>query len=101
MGRSSTNDPPVAPAHDNSGQFATGFFVGILGGMVGMYLFGTKQGHRTLELIRVELAKTMTNSDTAQKAEAELLEAANMTATIVKSGVKRLSTRFPTFKQHT
>lgn len=100
MSRSSTHDAPATTSHHDGGQFAVGFFIGIMGGMAGMFLFGTKQGHQTLELMRSELSKKIASSETAQTVENELLEAAHSTAAIVKSSAKRLSTRFPTFKQH-
>ena len=42
---------------ENNGNFATGLFVGVVVGSVGMFLFGTDHGQELLQNLRQELEK--------------------------------------------
>lgn len=99
MSRAAPSPAPDTSAVHDGGQFSLGFVLGVLGGVAGMYLFGTKQGHQTLEMLREEIGKTINQSPGAQAVEKQLLGAADSAATVVKSEVKRLSTKFPAFKR--
>ncbi len=46
--KTSTNSSTVVPPESDGGNFGVGFLLGLLGGITGMFLFGTKQGHEVL-----------------------------------------------------
>lgn len=49
---------PVPPTGTEHGSFSAGFMIGVLGGAVGMFLLGTKQGKEVLQHVRKEFEKT-------------------------------------------
>lgn len=58
--------PPNNQTEDN-GHFGTGFLVGSLLGAVGMYLFGTPQGKKTIEQIKKEFQAVEEEMNTVQQ----------------------------------
>lgn len=65
-----------------TGQFSSGFFLGVMAGFLGMYVFGTKKGQNFLEKLKQELP----NIDTSEQPQRSLRdEAPNLIASAQES----------------
>lgn len=82
--RSKTSLPP-APHSQEGGNFGAGFFLGMMSGAVGMFLLGTKQGHKFIDVVREELSRA---NDRLQQPETK--EAVAQITKKVKSAVKEV-----------
>ncbi len=96
----SRKNPPAVnlPAASQDGNFGVGFFVGVVSGALGMFLFGTKQGHRLLAHLKEELAsdgEKLLESPTVQK----LLPTMEETKIPIEKAVGTLKSSFPKFQK--
>jgi gas vesicle protein len=92
-----TPSPAPRPPENDGGNFGAGFFIGIVSGAVGMFLFGTKQGHEVLSAFRQQLEKqveTLSEPETQQK----LIAAAKTVKKATKQTAKDWQEKFPKFQ---
>ncbi len=82
----------------DSGSFGTGFFLGVIGGGLGMFLFGTKRGRVILDELKKELqenAGELLENENVQKALPALEETKNQ----VGKAVGAWKETFPKFQK--
>lgn len=95
----SRRNPPVTNSHHpEEGNFGVGFFLGVVSGAFGMFLFGTKQGHRLMAHIKEELSsegEALLDQPVIQK----LLPPMEETKKTVESTVGTWKNTFPKFQK--
>lgn len=82
----------------DGGSFGTGLFLGVIGGGLGMFLFGTKRGRHVLEKLKVELAEStdeLMENENVKKALPALEETKNQ----VEKAVGTWKNTFPKFQK--
>jgi len=79
-----------------SGSFATGFFLGILGGAIGTLLFSTEKGRDILQKIRTEFEPHL--AEVAESAEVQaLVEEYEVVKDEIAHTVTEAQKKFPKF----
>jgi hypothetical protein len=82
----------------DGGSFGTGLFLGIIGGGLGMFLFGTKRGRVVLQELKKELAintEELLENENVKKALPALEETKNQ----VEKAVGTWKNTFPKFQK--
>lgn len=97
MKQKSVSDVEIAQ-HDEAGNFGAGLFLGIVGGALGMFLFGTKQGRQVLQKVKEEFSQNageFLQSESVQQA----LPAVEETKKQVEKVVGTWKNTFPKFQK--
>lgn len=90
MATKKTNPTALALHTDPTGEggnFGSGFFLGLMTGAIGMFMFGTDKGQDVLQKIREELEKQ------AQEAEPEVREQFEQTRTFIAKAIDEVKDR--------
>lgn len=100
MKKPKTQSSPAqeAPREIDGGHFGTGFFLGLIGGSVGMFLLGTKQGHEVLQTIKKQMSE---RADEVLEPEVKrkLIAAAETVTETAKQTATDWQDKFPKFQR--
>lgn len=98
MTQKKTNNTPEDSRQTDGGSFGTGLFLGVIGGGLGMFLFGTKRGRHVLKQLKAELAESteqLMENENVKKALPALEETKNQ----VEKAVGTWKNTFPKFQK--
>lgn len=92
------SQPAPTPPEMDGGHFGAGFFLGVIGGAVGMFLLGTKQGHQVLQSVKKQINE---RADEMLEPEVKrtLLAAADTATKTVKQTANEWQDKFPKFQR--
>lgn len=95
MAKNKISDPSQGLEPEHGGSFATGLFVGVLAGSLGMFLFGTPEGREIMEKIKEQMKEQADEHELPEKAH-RLIAAAEKK---FQSEKEDLADNFPKFKR--
>ncbi len=96
MTKKSPNQPAPVPEQEHSGGFATGFFLGVLGGALGTLLFSTDKGKKALATLREEFEPKLNEITESPEVQA-LVEEYEVVKEEVSQKVAKAQKKFPKF----
>lgn len=96
MSKKNKNITEPAPEKEHGGSFATGFFLGIIGGAVGTLLFNSDKGKKVLQNIREEFEPHLAEMADSPEVQA-LVEEYEVVKEEVSQKVAEAQKKFPKF----